>query len=140
MTTRTKTIMALGATLVIGMAIGVMGSGAIMGRLVDRYEREPVDIRAERFVNHMQRVLNLDDSLRVAVDPILRSHAARMTEMNQRHRTEMEADMDSFQTELSTVLTPAQMEPLKNMRRFGRGRPPDGGFGGGRSGGKRGRP
>lgn len=137
MTTQTKTVLALLLTLVLGMVIGVLGSGAV----IRPGQQPPPGMREERFINRMHRVLDLDDSLMELVDPILSSHATRMTGMNKRHRTEMDTEMDSLQAELSTILTPEQMEPLRQMRHFGgHGRssggpgPPGGRFGGGKRG------
>ena len=134
MSTRTKTILILVATLVVGILLGVLGSGAA----ANKRERDLVELRSERgLANRIESNLSsLTDEQRREVRKIVESHAPVMDSLRLRHRDEIFDHMASMRQELAAVLTPEQIRAIerriglrrsgeRRMRRPDRRRAPD---------------
>jgi len=126
----TKSALIIISTLIIGIVLGVLLSGAFLQHLVTH---DPASKLSKHFVHRFHRVIDPDESQRDTVDAILESYSGRFTDMHHVHFSEMGVLMDSMHTELKSVLTEKQLERLRGrmqhwplMKRgpFGDGRGP----------------
>jgi hypothetical protein len=130
MTTRVKSALLLGITLLIGGVLGAVLNAYMAER---RFERVGIMRSRSGMAEHIQEAIGpMESSQAAQVRDILDRHLDRMD----RHMTESQAEgraiMDSMNAELQQVLTPEQIERLEEqMRRRGPG--------GGRGPGGRGR-
>lgn len=120
----TKTTLTVLGTLVIGIVVGALGSGALLFRNPPPL---PLDrMNPERFADRFERTMDIEESKRDTVRAILEAHADRFMELGRRHSSELCIMMDSLTMELSGVLTEEQMERLKRLRDQRRKPPPFG--------------
>ena len=106
---------ALLATLITGMVIGVLGVGAL-GRHLMRLDppryRPPAPAGA--FQEHMLRVIEPKDSIQEAkVRVVLERAADRNRALIQRLNVSLRASVDSMRTEIAPLLTADQRERLE---------------------------
>jgi Spy/CpxP family protein refolding chaperone len=106
MTAKVKIILYMGATLVVGIAIGAMLHRTIAVRRI----RNIMEMRAAgRFVPDLQAVL---DSATPEQAPKIREafekHRVELAEIHERFGKEIQAAMESFKKEVEPLLTPEQ--------------------------------
>ena len=123
MQTRTKSAFLLLAVLVLGVAIGMLVSGVLHNRRMDRIAR----IRTgPGIVQLVERAVQPEsEEQRAQIRKIMEGAAPRFAETFQRTQEEMRTLSDSVMSELEAVLTAEQLEGLRShmlMRR--RGGPP----------------
>jgi len=108
--------------LVLGFAIGLLVSGVLHNRRMDRIAR----IRTgPGIVQLVERAVQPEsEEQRVQIHGIMEGAAPRFAEMFQRTQEEMRALSDSVMTELEGVLSPEQLENLEEHMLMRRGRPP----------------
>lgn len=127
-------------TLCLGIAIGVLGSGAVQDRRMARVN----DIRRPGgFVEHVQRVIRPTSDeqwsrIRPLVEAADRANGAR----RRSHDDAMRASLDVLKAQLDPLLDDSQRRRLARFAPDRRGQPPFGGRGprGGRRGGPDGGP
>jgi hypothetical protein len=114
MKTRTKTILIITTTLIIGMIVGSVLTGTILRsyRLRDRIEhmRTP-----EGFVSRFERIIKPDEQQRDKVHEILLEHFGRMESTSSRFFDQMKTLQDTLNMQLEPILTPEQK---KRWHRF----------------------
>ncbi len=124
MSARTKSVLLVIATLLIGLVLGAL----LNARLAERRIERIASLRSERgFVQFIEDAVQpRDDSQREAIRDVLRRAGERMAAHQERSRREARAMLDSTRAELADVLTPEQMQRLderfeagRRMRRFG---------------------
>ena len=128
MQTRTKSAFLLLAVLALGFAIGMLVSGVLHNRRMDRIAR----IRTgPGIVQLVERAVQPEsEEQRAQIREIMEGAAPRFAEMFRQTQEEMRALSDSVMSELEAILTPEQLEDLKGhmlMRRRSGRRPPRGG-------------
>jgi hypothetical protein len=118
MTTQTKTVLIIVATLVVGIIIGALGSGFV----IHRFARHVADARhREIFVEKMVGVIAPAPEQEEAIRDILTRHAEQFAELSDDFHRETSALFDSLRSELDPVLTQEQKERLEERgRRFRR--------------------
>lgn len=122
MQTRTKSAFLLLAVLVLGVAIGILLSGVMHNRRMDRIARLRT---APGIIRLVERAVEPEsEEQRAAIREIMEAAAPRFAETFQRTQEEMRQLSDSVMTELEAVLTPAQLEDLREHMLMRRGRPP----------------
>jgi Spy/CpxP family protein refolding chaperone len=124
MNTKSKAALALIATLLLGIVIGVLSHAAIMRPPIDRHRPR---MNGDRLASRLERLLDVAPEQREAVREILDHHVEQIMAMNREHGEELGALMDTLMEELSAVLTEEQLKPLKehrDRRRDGRHGPP----------------
>ena len=122
MQTRTKSAFLLLAVLVLGMVIGILLSGVMLNRRMDRIARLRT---APGIIRLVERAVEPEsEEQRAAIREIMEDAAPRFAETFQRTQEEMGALSDSVMSELEAVLTPAQLEDLREHMLMRRGRPP----------------
>jgi hypothetical protein len=116
----TKTVLIVLGTLILGMIIGALISGAFARHRIRRFMSmgEPGRLEA-----HVERIIDPDESKREAVREILRKHSERFLEIHSQFEGEMLALRDSLRKDLDPILTDEQKErlerapkPLKHLR------------------------
>jgi hypothetical protein len=109
-------------TLCLGIAIGVLGGGALQDRRMRRVD----DIRRPGgFVEHVQRVIRpTSDSQWNAIRPLIEANADANAERRRAHDGAMRASLDSLRAQLYPLLDEAQRERLARFVPDRRGPPP----------------
>ena len=114
MKTNTKTALVIGATLVIGILIGVLGSGF----MVHRFARRLPDMRhSEVFVERMVDLIEPTPEQEEEIRGILTRHAEQFTEITEDFRAETTVLIDTLRAELDSVLTDEQRARLEERHR-----------------------
>ncbi len=124
MTPRSKSILLIVATLVIGGLIGALVHARLSEARIERISA----YRSDRgFIRFVERGIGpTDDRQQEEIRRIVSSAADRAADVSMRHREEMRAIMDSTRSALFHILTPEQMERLRQHlagRPRGRGGP-----------------
>ena len=116
-------------TLCLGIAIGLLGAGALQ----DRRSARVNDLRRPgSFIEHVQRVIRpTSDSQWNAIRPVVEAAAERNATTRRAHDSAMRAAVEAMKAELQPLLNDEQRERLS---RFVPGRPPGPGGPGGRRG------
>jgi len=110
MNVRTKTVLVIVATLLIGILIGALGSSFVVHRFIGRVaEMRHRDVFVERLVE----TIDPEPEQEEVVRDILTRHSERFSEMSERFRSETTALLDSLKAELDTVLTDEQKARLE---------------------------
>ncbi len=127
-------------TLCLGIALGVLGSGAMQDRRMARVN----DIRRPGgFVAHVQRVIApTSDEQWARIRPLVEAADHANGERRRSHDAAMRTALDTLKAQLDPLLDEAQRERLARFAPNRRGQPPFGGRGarGGRRGGPDGSP
>ena len=125
MNTRSKTIIIIIATLIIGIILGMLGSGLLFGHFTKNFTGKPIP---HRFSSFVERIVKPNENQVDSVRAILDRYGERMGELDLQHISEITSLMDSMHVDLSTILTEEQMKKLdehqKRARRFFKGRKP----------------
>jgi hypothetical protein len=106
----TKTVLIVLSTLIIGVIIGALITGAFARHRIGRFMamRDP-----GRLSMHVERIIDPDESQREAVREILHKHSERFLEIHSRFEGEMLALRDSLKKDLAPILTDEQRERLE---------------------------
>ena len=121
MKTRTKSTLLLAVVLLLGIAIGVLFGGVLTNRRMQRIAHLRTGPGISQLVERAVRPES--DEQRERIQAIMRDAGPRFAELFQRTQEDMRALSDSVMSELEEVLTPEQMEALRermDMRRGGR--------------------
>jgi hypothetical protein len=111
MQTRTKSALLLLAVLVLGMAIGILLSGVMHNRRMDRIARLRTGPGIAGLVE--RAVEPESEEQRARIRAVMDEAAPRFAEVFKRTREEMESLSDSVMSELETILSADQMEALR---------------------------
>jgi len=121
----TKSAIIIISTLVLGLVLGALLSGAFLRHLVTH---DPAARLSEHFVHRFHRVIEPEESQKDTVDAILETYSERFIAMNHEHFSEVGSLMDSMHADLTSVLTAEQIErmhermehwPFPKNRHFG---------------------
>ncbi len=115
MTGRVKSTLVLLGTLVLGVALGALGAGAVA-----QHRAEQIRELRERegFVAHMERLIAPRDSAqRAAIRPILEETARNNAAIFQDAHTRLGARMDTMRQRLAPLLDAAQRARLEELAR-----------------------
>ncbi|MEM0996231.1 MAG: hypothetical protein AAGN35_04090 [Bacteroidota bacterium] len=110
MKTKTKSILALAGTLVIGVVIGVLVAGMVFRARITNFKNLR---QGKRFVGHLVRTIDPTPDQREQIHPILENFGSRMEEMHRRHLLEFKANHEELHDELAVHLTEEQMQKLE---------------------------
>lgn len=109
---KTKSIIIIVVTLVIGFILGMLTSAEM------RYRKlKPVKVyfSEERFRDGFYQAIQPDDKQKEKIDLILEKYAKINGEIQDNFRKELDASMKEFRNELDLNLSKEQIERLKNM-------------------------
>ena len=114
-------------TLALGIAIGVLGAGALQER---RFARVSDMRRPGGFVEHVRSVIQPSSAEQwAAIKPIVEASAQANSARRRQHDSTMRASLDSLKAQLNPLLDPAQRERFARFAPDRGGRPPRGGPG-----------
>ncbi|HEX7051853.1 MAG TPA: hypothetical protein VF188_16725 [Longimicrobiales bacterium] len=103
-------------TLLLGMALGALGLGALAQRRADRLEGLR---RGRGFIAHMERVIRpRDDAQREAIRPYLEAMARKNRDIASDARRRVHAQLDTLRMQLAPLLDAEQRERLDRISRF----------------------
>jgi hypothetical protein len=124
MQTRTKSAFLLLTVLVLGMVIGILISGVLHNRRMQRIAR----IRTGPGISQLiERAVEPEsEEQRARIREIMQDAAPRFEEVFQRTQEEMRVLSDSVMSELEAILNPEQMEELRRHMEMRRRPPPEG--------------
>ncbi len=110
MTTRTKSILMLLGTLLIGMLLGVFIHALMVENRIERL----TSLRSQAgFVRFMDKMIEpTDDAQREAIQAALEDAAAALSVHHAESRETLEEIMGSFRASLDSLLTEEQLETL----------------------------
>jgi len=124
MSAKLTSILVLLATLALGIVMGILIHAQIMENRIDEIGKA---VTREGFEQSMVEMLNpMDETQREEIEAILKRYGSRVHESFAESRTRLRQLTDSMETELSTVLSPKQLESFRSRVRFRRplgGRP-----------------
>lgn len=109
--TRTKTVLILVGTLVLGMVLGALLTGLVVRHRLGHLDhlRTPSGFAQEMMQSIEPTGLDQKEALRKA----LSSHARRMRTIRERYRNELRAEVDSMHVAAEELLTPEQEQRLR---------------------------
>jgi hypothetical protein len=111
---KTKPVLLILATLVIGFVLGMLTSAQI------RYHKlNPVRVffSEDRFREGFYRTIQPDEQQKAKIDVVLNKYARINSDLQSTFRKEFESSMNEFRKEIDTYLTKDQIERLKEMDR-----------------------
>lgn len=118
---KAKPYIILFLTLLIGIAIGVLGSGRFVKHKIESMRNMQTK---EGMVETMEKMLDLNPDQVKLVRPVLEEHSLRMRELWKDHRKERRTEMDKLFEALEPVLNDEQVDQLRTrMRRILMGMP-----------------
>lgn len=120
MSPRTRSLLALGATLMLGLALGVLLGSRLAIQRFDRLSRMAYP---PHLLALLHEDLQLDAGQEALVDSLLDAQAGAIGERMREHRHYLREQMDSLLQHLKPHLSDAQWKRLQN----GLARPPRGG-------------
>ena len=117
MTIHGKTALILLSTLIIGILCGALITGAITQARIAQIEGSP---SPERFIRHMDRIIQPNAEQRDAIQRTLEDYRPRFQNTMTQHREEIRVLIDSLQQDLRPFLTEEQLERMHERRMRGR--------------------
>ncbi len=115
---RRKALLTMGATLVIGIAIGALVTGLLArqfyhGRGGKRGEgREMREGRRGTLTDKIFKIVKADASQKKAMQPIIDQTISRLDDVEEKSNQDAYAQLDSLKVKLRPILAPEQMEKL----------------------------
>lgn len=130
---RTKAVLFMVLTFIVGIVIGVFIPGIVMrGRFSDNNRNDGPDMRnmpppQDRFERMLYRIVD-PDSLQVEkIKPLARQTSARIDTIQSNANKQIKGVIDSLKTNLQPILKAEQLKKLEDFgsrpRSFGPGRP-----------------
>lgn len=110
MSTRTKTMFIILSSVIIGIAIGALGSGMLRENRVKRFERMRPE---QRFSEVMEKIIQPEGEQREAIEKVLKEQSEQIAAIQERYHSEIIAVFDSSRKALRSILTEEQRERLK---------------------------
>jgi hypothetical protein len=122
---RTKSVLILAVTLLIGIAIGFEISEIMIRK---KFDEMHAFRKQHGFIELFEGIIKPDAKQKPVVDSILMKYHRRMESIEQKGMKEVGSKIDSMQTELQRVLNGEQNTRLNaEMQRMKTHRPPEGG-------------
>lgn len=109
---KTKPVILVIVTLVIGFLLGMLTSGQIRNH---RLKPVRVFFSEERFREGMYKAIQPTEEQKVKIDQILDKYSKLNGEATATFRKEFEARMEKFRNEVDSNLTPEQIARLKEL-------------------------
>ncbi|HKJ45994.1 MAG TPA: hypothetical protein VJ991_09235 [Balneolales bacterium] len=114
MKTRTKTILVIAGTLIIGIILGVFLTGAVMRHRLNRIAEMQT---RPGFVKIMEHIIQPTEKQKKEIEPILTNTAHRLTQVYVDKRKKIAQIGDSLRSELQPYLTDEQYQRLTRRMR-----------------------
>ncbi len=112
MTTKLKTTFILIGTLIIGIIIGALISGTLRQHKSDKIREMHAQ---DRFFRGMEQIIKPADEQREKIQKILEKGFQQLSEIKEKHHTEIAVLLDSLHQEMDKVLSKEQKERLERQ-------------------------
>ncbi len=110
MSTKTKTLLIILGTLVIGVAIGALGSGVMRHNRLEKFERMD---HSRRFLHAMENIIQPDTEQKAEIESVMEKYSNQMVDIRERHQGEITTILDSMRNALDGLLTDEQKNRLQ---------------------------
>jgi hypothetical protein len=112
MKTKSKTVLIVVSTLVVGFALGSFSTVLYLGyKKRSRYERTVTN--KDKILLHLERILNLSESQIEQITPILDQYRKNMFRIKSTVQQDILASSDSLKTQLAPYLSEEQKKLLE---------------------------
>ncbi|MBN1407709.1 MAG: hypothetical protein JW956_07970 [Calditrichaceae bacterium] len=117
MEVKTKSYLMITATLILGIIIGIVGSGMFRNYV---FEKRMEKFRSRLgFIEHMEKIIQPEPSQKDILREKLVSQQQQFTELSMQFRAKMDSLNNEFKKDLDNILTDEQQERLdKSFERF----------------------
>jgi hypothetical protein len=121
-TERKKALLLMGATLIIGILIGAIGTG-LVGRELRRHpgERDKDHFR-KTFTERIIKAVEADPAQAEKMKPIILETTQKIDALQKNTQEQVYALVDSSEVKMKSILSEEQMKKLKEFHRRGRER------------------
>ena len=121
-TERKKALLLMGATLIIGILIGAIGTG-LVGRELRRHpaERDKDHFR-KTFTERIIKAVEADPAQAEKMKPIILETTQKIDALQKNTQQQVYALVDSSEVKMKSILSEDQMKKLKEFHRRGRER------------------
>ena len=120
MTPKVQSIILTLLTLAIGFVAGFMVNSFLFQNRVKQIRDRMGN--PDGYIHHICRIVDASPQQCEEIQPILEAHHPRMREINKKFGRDMRASLDSLSKQLEPILTPAQIEKLKQPMKRRKGR------------------
>ncbi len=132
MKTRTKSVIAISGTLIIGMVIGALIAFQIVRKRIQNFRELH---KRSAFTEHILEAADPDPDQRTQIKPFLDDFGTRMEQLHKEHAQELRGEMQALKDSLQLHLDESQMQSverrlkrlrggMKGRRKFRHGPPP----------------
>jgi len=111
-TMKTKAIIIVIATLLIGFLLGVLTSAQIRH---SKLRKMRMSVSGRDFAEMMMEVINPDDQQRIELEQVMKSYENRTHEMQSEFRRDFDSVSTAFKRDIDTLLTPDQLARVREM-------------------------
>lgn len=111
-TMKTKAIIIVIATLLIGFLLGMLTSAQIRH---SKLRKMRMSVSGRDFAEMMMEVINPDDQQRIDLEKVMKSYEKRTREMQSQFRRDFDSVSTAFKRDIDTLLTPDQLARVREM-------------------------
>ena len=111
-TMKTKAILIVIATLLIGFLLGMLTSAQIRH---SKLRKMRTSVSGRDFAEMMMEVINPDDQQRIELEQVMKSYEKRTREMQSEFRRDFDSVSTAFKKDIDTLLTPDQLARVREM-------------------------
>ncbi|MGD8778313.1 MAG: hypothetical protein PVH88_05055 [Ignavibacteria bacterium] len=111
---KTKSILAIIGTLLIGFVLGFMSN---IFFVKSRFNEVRDYHKKGRMIDYFIRKLDLNDEQQLLIEPVLKKYNAKLKKNSEETKIKIIELMDSLKTELEPFLTEEQMEALNSRHK-----------------------
>ena len=109
---KTKSILFIIATLIIGFVLGMLTSAQLR---IHKLKPVRMYFSEERFREGFYNVIQPDEEQKVVIDEVLNKYAKLNGELQNEFRKDLDVNMKAFRKELDSKLTNEQLDRLKEF-------------------------
>jgi hypothetical protein len=109
---KTKAIIIVIATLLIGFLLGMLTSAQIRH---SKLRKMRMSVSGRDFAEMMMQVINPDDQQRIELEKVMKSYENMTHEMQSEFRRDFDSVSTAFKRDIDTLLTPDQLARVREM-------------------------
>ena len=109
---KTRAILIVVATLLIGFLLGMLTSAQIRH---SRLKRMRTSVSGRDFAAMMMNVIDPDDSQRIRLENVMKNYEKITHEMQAKFRGDFDSVSTAFKKDIDTLLTPDQLARVREM-------------------------
>lgn len=106
---RTKSILALSGTLIVGLVVGSLVTMSVIRHRINEFKemRQP-----KHFKEHLLQAADPSPEQEAQIDPLIQRFGQQMQALHQSHKTEVETRLDILKDSLALYLDQRQMKRI----------------------------